>query len=205
MGALTELNTINNKKHKGRQRVEHSRSMVATIGNGIKETLRVVLDVDRQDEPDVRAWQKAVDLHGTVQVFGLQKGKESVDPFSITESTRKCILGRGGIFNVVQYGMIRGMSLAGSGLVLSPHTHNPHYTIEMDCVLIGIAPTPDPRCLPPPYLKIYQAQGPGPKWDLCQKLALGANRVGSAAPSAKRPRSRTELRPDPLNIRITKL
>lgn len=44
--------------------------------NTSTETLRVVLDVDRQDEPDVRAWQKAVDLHGTVQVFGLQKGKQ---------------------------------------------------------------------------------------------------------------------------------
>jgi hypothetical protein len=42
--------------------------------NTSSATLRVVLDVDRQDEPDVRMWQRAVDLHGTVRVFGLQKG-----------------------------------------------------------------------------------------------------------------------------------
>lgn len=37
-------------------------------------TLRVVLDVDRQDEPDVRFFQRAVELHGTVTVYGLKAG-----------------------------------------------------------------------------------------------------------------------------------
>merc|ERR1711934_271847 len=35
------------------------------------ETLRVVLDVDRQDEPNIRSWQQAVQLTGTVVVHGL--------------------------------------------------------------------------------------------------------------------------------------
>merc|ERR1712176_518236 len=38
-------------------------------------TLRVVLDVDRQEEPNVRMWQRPVELHGTVTVTGLQAGR----------------------------------------------------------------------------------------------------------------------------------
>jgi hypothetical protein len=40
--------------------------------------LRVVLDVDRQDEPNVRMWQQPVDLQGTVNVYGLQKGAQYI-------------------------------------------------------------------------------------------------------------------------------
>jgi len=41
-------------------------------------TLRVVLDVDRQDEPNVRFFQRAVELHGTVTVYGLKEGAQYV-------------------------------------------------------------------------------------------------------------------------------
>lgn len=40
--------------------------------------LPVVLDVDRQDEPDVRFFGRPVDLHGTVRVSGLAAGKKYV-------------------------------------------------------------------------------------------------------------------------------
>lgn len=41
-------------------------------------TLRLTLDVDRQEEPNVRMWQLPVNLHGTVQVSGLQKGSKYI-------------------------------------------------------------------------------------------------------------------------------
>jgi hypothetical protein len=41
-------------------------------------TFRVVLDVDRQDEPDVRMWQRATTIHGKAQVSGLQKGNSYI-------------------------------------------------------------------------------------------------------------------------------
>jgi hypothetical protein len=46
--------------------------------NTTDPTLRVVLDVDRQDEPNIRLFQKPVDLHGRVQVFGLKRGEDYV-------------------------------------------------------------------------------------------------------------------------------
>jgi len=46
--------------------------------NTTVSTLRIVLDVDRQDEPDVRFFQRPVSLYGTLRVFGLQKGSTYV-------------------------------------------------------------------------------------------------------------------------------
>merc|ERR1712157_76858 len=40
------------------------------------ETLRVVLDVDRQDEPNIRSREKPVQLTGTVTVHGLTAGEQ---------------------------------------------------------------------------------------------------------------------------------
>jgi hypothetical protein len=46
--------------------------------NTTTPTLRIVLDVDHQSEPNVRMFQQPVDLHGTVQVFGLQRGSKYI-------------------------------------------------------------------------------------------------------------------------------
>jgi hypothetical protein len=47
---------------------------------GLKKSgnLPVVLNVDRQDEPNVRYYQKAAELHGTVTVSGLTNGQSYV-------------------------------------------------------------------------------------------------------------------------------